>query len=250
MNGQYPGIVMSDMARKRARVVWIVAGAFVAVAGVTMIATSVIAIAHGDTTSTTRARGVDLPNWTLGLIALAFVPLAWWMWRRESGVTVKREGLVNIQPVQGGLYLVGNYGSAKGASLPVADNSPMRIALVKTGSTSYGLIKLYGFRMTSAHGDVLMDVRLMPKALDLSPLMAEFRRRRIAVDLDPALESRHDHGEVPHVAPPAGPAAQAYQAQPTYQAQPQYQRPQYPMQPEQQQPTYQAPPASSTWTPQ
>jgi hypothetical protein len=226
---------MSDMVRQRARVVWIVAGAFVAVAGVTMIATSVIAIAHGDTTSTTRVRGFDLPNWSLGLIALAFVPLAWWMWRRESAVTVKREGLINIQPMQGGLYLVGNYGAAKGASLPVADNSPLRIVLQKTGSASYGLIKLYGLRLTSDYGDVLMDVRLMPKALDLSPLMAELRRRRIAVDLDPALDARHDHGAAPHVAPPFGLAPQGYQAgppQPTHQ------------------PTYQPPQASQNWNPQ
>jgi len=234
MNGQYPGILMSDMVRRRARVVWIVAGAFVAVAGVTMIATSVIAIAHGDTTSTTRARGVDLPNWSLGLIALAFVPLAWWMWRRESAVTVKREGLINIQPMQGGLYLVGNYGSAKGVSLPVADNSPLRIVLQKTGSASYGLIKLYGLRMTSNYGDVLMDVRLMPKALDLSPLLAELRRRRIAVDLDPALDARHDHGAVPHVAPPFGLAPQGYQAGPPQPTQ---------------QPTYQPPEVGQNWNP-
>ncbi|NTV39940.1 MAG: hypothetical protein HGA51_08310 [Demequinaceae bacterium] len=212
MNGSYPGIVMTRSMRRRGLAVWIAGSALLAVAGVGMVAMSVAALANGDTVSTTRVRGADVPTWTLGLIALALVPLILWQWRRESGVVRTAEGLVNIQPMQGGLYLIGNYGLAKGVSVPVADNSPLRIALQKTGSASFGLVKFYGLRMTSNHGDVLMDVRLMPKALDLSPLLADLGRRRIAVDLDPALEARHDHGATLHVPPPSGPVSRSYQA--------------------------------------
>ena len=238
MDTSFPGIVMASSAQRRGLAVWIAGGVLLAIAGVSMVGMSVMALVNGDTASTTRVRGADVPTWSLGLIALALVPVSWWQWRRESGAIVKHEGLVNIQPMQGGLYLIGNYGPAKGLSLPVADNSPLRIALVKTGSASYGLIKFYGLRMTSNYGDVLMDVRLMPKALDLSPLLAELRRRRIAVDLDPALESRHDHGAAPHVAPPSGPASQGYQAQPSYQALPAHE-----------QQTYQATAVNSNWDP-
>lgn len=235
MNEPYPGILISDAVRKRTGWLWIFVGAFMGVGAIFLIAQGVILFAQGDTTSTTRVRGFDVPTWSLGFLGLAAVPLAWWQWKREAGATSKREGVVNIHPMQGGLYLVGNYRSAMGVSLPVADNSPLRIALQKTGSASYGLIKLYGLRMTSAHGDVLMDLRLMPKALDLSPLLAELRRRRIAVDLDPALDSRHDHGAVPHVAPPSGPTPQGYQSGPPQPAQ---------------RPTYQQPQPNSNWHPQ
>jgi len=235
MNEPYPGVVISEKIRKRNRWFLPFSAALAGVSSLFVIAQSVILLIHGDTVSTTRVRGVDVPTWTLGLAGIALMVIIWRAWTSDRGVNLKRDGLVNIQPMQGGLYLVGNYRSAKGVSLPVSDSSQLRIALQKTGSASYGLIKLYGLRMTSTHGDVLMDLRLMPKAFDLSPLMAELRRRRIAVDLDPDLEACHDHGAAPHVAPPSGPVPQGYRAGPPQPAQ---------------QSAHQPPPAHRGWHPQ
>lgn len=205
---------MSEAMLRRSRVAWFLGGALLVIGSLVMIGQSLIAITNGDLASTTRVRGGDVPTWGLGLVGLAIPPIMWWLWRRDAGATVKREGLVNIQPVQGGLYLVGNHGAATGITVPVQDRSALRITLVKTRSSTVGLISFYGLRLTSTHGTVLMDLQLMPKALDLSPLMAELARRRISVELDPALENRHDHGKAPHVPPPSGPVSPTYQSAP------------------------------------
>lgn len=209
MDNSYPGVLLASTAQKRGKALWIIGGALMLGGALYAFWESANAVMSGDTSSTTRVRGFDVPTWSLGPVGLAAVVVMWLLWRSESGVVVKREALATIQPTHGGLFVVGNYGAAKGVSLPIQDQSSLRIALVKTGSASYGLIKLYGLRLTSPHGDVLMDVRLMPRALDLSPLMAELRRRRVTVELDPALASRHDHGTAPHPVPPVGPAPSA-----------------------------------------
>jgi hypothetical protein len=239
MNDLYAGVILTDSTQKRGRAVWVIVGLLVAVLAVGSVVQSVVALANGDTDSTIDARGWDVPVWSAGFFGIGLAAIMWWAWRRQARSLGRREALINFQPMEGGIYVIGNEGSYRGVSLPVADNSAMRISLVKTGSASYGLIKFYGLEMTSAHGRVLMDVHLMPKALDLSPLLAELARRRVKVDLDPALATLQ-----PLVATQASPPVpQMYQSAPTHQSTPAYQPAPQPQAP-------QPPPTGGGWDPQ
>lgn len=184
-----PGVVLSERIARRMAFLRPVLSAFLFAVGALTLGMSVAAIASGHATQTTRVRGIDMPQWMFAILGLALMGWVVWEYRRDASAHATKI-LVGVQARAGGINLVGNYGDAKGMSVPVADNSSLSIQLVRTRRVAYGLVSLYGLRFTSMHGEALMRLNLKPEALEFGPLLDELSVRSVAVTLDAAVAAR------------------------------------------------------------
>ncbi len=101
--------------------------------------------------------------------------------RSELGLAFKDPTLVSGTDVTGGILLTQRSGPSRGATVFLPDRTEVVLTAVPTRPT-FGTA-LYGLRVSTVQGSTLLDLRMKPRAWDLSSAQEHLARHEIHVSI-------------------------------------------------------------------